>query len=170
MLPWKLILAFLICGCLWGTSQNQSQKKKFWKNFQNAQVKWERSNVCLYLFIIGGVPLTRSKCPSEKHLHMLTNLLVLRAVELISGFQVDSHVHFICAHKQESSCLLQLNEYEIQRGKKLGVTISYNNHRLFVGNIPKNRERLELYEEFAKHARKLTSVSQVVSGLWVCQS
>ena len=111
-----------------------------------------------------------AECPSEKHLHMFTNLLVLRAVELISGFQVDSHVHLIYAHIQESSCLLQLNEYEIQRGKKLGVTISYNNHRLFVGNIPKNRERLELYEEFAKHARKLTSVSQVVSGLWVCQS
>ncbi|KAG7160777.1 Heterogeneous nuclear ribonucleoprotein Q-like 1, partial [Homarus americanus] len=59
---------------------------------------------------------------------------------------------------KESSCLLQLNEYEIQRGKKLGVTISYNNHRLFVGNIPKNRERHELYEEFAKHAPGLVEV------------
>ena len=54
--------------------------------------------------------------------------------------------------------LLQLNDFEIQRGKKLGVTISYNNHRLFVGNIPKNRERHELFEEFTKHARK--------SGWW----
>ncbi|XP_042236500.1 heterogeneous nuclear ribonucleoprotein Q-like isoform X6 [Homarus americanus] len=62
------------------------------------------------------------------------------------------------AVRQESSCLLQLNEYEIQRGKKLGVTISYNNHRLFVGNIPKNRERHELYEEFAKHAPGLVEV------------
>ncbi|XP_042869004.1 heterogeneous nuclear ribonucleoprotein R-like isoform X3 [Penaeus japonicus] len=52
----------------------------------------------------------------------------------------------------------KLNEYEIQRGKKLGVTISYNNHRLFVGNIPKNRERHELYEEFAKHAPGLVEV------------
>jgi len=51
-----------------------------------------------------------------------------------------------------------LNDYEIQRGKKLGVTISYNNHRLFVGNIPKNRERQELFEEFNKHAPGLVEV------------
>lgn len=49
---------------------------------------------------------------------------------------------------------LQLNDYEIRKGKKIGVTISFNNHRLFVGNIPKNRDRDELLEEFSKHARK----------------
>lgn len=49
---------------------------------------------------------------------------------------------------------LQLNDYEIRKGKKIGVTISFNNHRLFVGNIPKNRDRDELLEEFTKHARK----------------
>ena len=48
----------------------------------------------------------------------------------------------------------QLNDYELRKGKKLGVTISFNNHRLFVGNIPKNRDSDELYEEFSKHARE----------------
>lgn len=48
----------------------------------------------------------------------------------------------------------QLNDYEIRKGKKIGVTISFNNHRLFVGNIPKNRDRDELLEEFTKYARK----------------
>lgn len=52
----------------------------------------------------------------------------------------------------------QLNDHEIRKGKKIGVTISYNNHRLFVGNIPKNRDHDELFEEFSKHAPGLTEV------------
>jgi hypothetical protein len=37
----------------------------------------------------------------------------------------------------------------------VGVTISHNNHRLFVGNIPKNRDGHQLYQDFDKFARKL---------------
>lgn len=59
--------------------------------------------------------------------------------------------------------LFQLNDYEIRKGKKIGVTVSYNNHRLFVGNIPKNRDRDDLFEEFAKHARKLECSSHSFS-------
>ncbi|KAG5669932.1 hypothetical protein PVAND_000221 [Polypedilum vanderplanki] len=54
--------------------------------------------------------------------------------------------------------LLQLNDYDIRKGKKIGVTISFNNHRLFVGNIPKNRDRDEILEEFAKYAPGLMEV------------
>lgn len=54
---------------------------------------------------------------------------------------------------------LQLNDYEIRKGKKIGVTVSFNNHRLFVGNIPKNRDRDDLFEEFTSHARKSLSNS-----------
>ncbi|KAL4716281.1 hypothetical protein ACJJTC_014761 [Scirpophaga incertulas] len=52
----------------------------------------------------------------------------------------------------------QLNDYEIRKGKKIGVTVSFNNHRLFVGNIPKTRDRDELFEEFTRHAPGLVEV------------
>nr|CAI5842919.1 unnamed protein product [Callosobruchus analis] len=52
----------------------------------------------------------------------------------------------------------KLNDYEIRKGKKIGVTISFNNHRLFVGYIPKNRDRDDLLEEFSKHAPGLVEV------------
>ncbi|KAI5633590.1 RNA recognition motif domain-containing protein [Phthorimaea operculella] len=52
----------------------------------------------------------------------------------------------------------ELNDYEIRKGKKIGVTVSFNNHRLFVGNIPKNRDRDDLFEEFTRHAPGLMEV------------
>lgn len=53
-------------------------------------------------------------------------------------------------------CLWQLNGCEIRKGRKVGVTISHNNHRLFVGNIPKNRDGHQLHQDFDKFARKFS--------------
>lgn len=44
----------------------------------------------------------------------------------------------------------QLHNYEIRPGKQLKVNISIANVRLFVGNIPKNKSREEIKEEFGK--------------------
>ncbi|XP_076307632.1 heterogeneous nuclear ribonucleoprotein R-like isoform X1 [Tachypleus tridentatus] len=52
----------------------------------------------------------------------------------------------------------ELDNFEIRNGKYIGVTISINNNRLFVGNIPKNRGKDELFEEFTKHAPGLSDV------------
>jgi len=53
----------------------------------------------------------------------------------------------------------QLNNYELQPGKRLRVNVSIANVRLFVGNIPKNKSREEIMDEFRRH-----------TGLSVCVS
>ncbi|XP_064473329.1 heterogeneous nuclear ribonucleoprotein R-like isoform X3 [Ornithodoros turicata] len=63
-----------------------------------------------------------------------------------------------CGRDAALNSVRELDNYEIRKGKFIGVTISINNHRLFVGNIPKNRGKDELFEEFSKHAPGLTEV------------
>ncbi|KAK0053525.1 heterogeneous nuclear ribonucleoprotein R-like isoform X1 [Biomphalaria pfeifferi] len=51
-----------------------------------------------------------------------------------------------------------LHNYEIRPGKQLKVNISIANVRLFVGNIPKNKSREEIKEEFGKRTDGLVDV------------
>ncbi|CAH1268186.1 A1CF [Branchiostoma lanceolatum] len=44
----------------------------------------------------------------------------------------------------------QLNNYEIRKGRFIGVIQSVDNCRLFVGGIPKNKTREDILEEMAK--------------------
>ena len=44
----------------------------------------------------------------------------------------------------------ELNNFEIRKGRFLGVTLSVDNCRLFVGGIPKNKQREEILEEMVK--------------------
>lgn len=53
--------------------------------------------------------------------------------------------------------MFQLNNLEIRKWKRIGVTVSFNNHRLFVGNIPKSKDQDVILEEMKKHARKFRS-------------
>ena len=51
--------------------------------------------------------------------------------------------HLLCS-------ILQLDNYEIRKGKNLKCNISVANLRLFVGNIPKSKSKEEIMEEFSK--------------------
>ena len=46
----------------------------------------------------------------------------------------------------------QLNSYTVGDGKGLKVNVSEPNKRLFVGNIPKNKGRDEIFQEFVKQS------------------
>ena len=56
------------------------------------------------------------------------------------------------------SAVKKLDNKEIRPGKKLGVCISVANNRLFVGSIPKNKSKEEIFEEFSRVTSDLTDV------------
>lgn len=63
-----------------------------------------------------------------------------------------------CTKEGASEAVKQLNDHEISPGKKLKVNISIANVRLFVGNIPKNKTKDEIKEEFGKRTDGLKDV------------
>jgi Q family heterogeneous nuclear ribonucleoprotein R len=52
----------------------------------------------------------------------------------------------------------ELNGYEIRAGRNIGVVKSVDNCRLFVGGIPKNKTKEEVYEELAKRVTGIVDV------------
>ncbi|XP_038052911.1 APOBEC1 complementation factor-like isoform X2 [Patiria miniata] len=52
----------------------------------------------------------------------------------------------------------QLNNYEIRKGRYLGVCPSVDNCRLFVGGIPKNKKKEEILSEMAKVTESVVDV------------
>lgn len=52
----------------------------------------------------------------------------------------------------------KLNNYEIRKGRLLGVCYSVDNCRLFVGGIPKTKKKDEIYAEMSKVTEGVTDV------------
>lgn len=52
----------------------------------------------------------------------------------------------------------ELNNYEIRKGRLLGVCKSVDNCRLFVGGIPKNKQKEEILQEMKKVTEGVTDV------------
>ena len=65
--------------------------------------------------------------------------------------------------------ILQLDNYEIRKGKNLKCNISVANLRLFVGNIPKSKSKDEIVEEFSKITGN-TTFAKAVTVDNLCQS
>jgi len=63
-----------------------------------------------------------------------------------------------CDMDAATEAVNQLHNYEIRPGKQLKVNVSIANVRLFVGNIPKNKSRDEIKEEFGKRTDGLVEV------------
>ncbi|XP_059166916.1 APOBEC1 complementation factor-like isoform X2 [Physella acuta] len=55
-----------------------------------------------------------------------------------------------CTKSDAKRAIQELNNYEILKGRYLGVCSSVDNCRLFVGGIPKNKQREEIMNEMSK--------------------
>jgi len=73
-------------------------------------------------------------------------------------------MYYVGALSNVVGCCGQLNGFELLPGRKLKVNVSIANVRLFVGNIPKNKGREEILDEFRRH----TGASVCVG--WTCVS
>lgn len=58
----------------------------------------------------------------------------------------------------------KLDNKEIRPGRKLGVCVSVANNRLFVGSIPKNKTKDEIFEEFSRVTSDVTDVIVYLSS------
>ncbi|XP_057297897.1 APOBEC1 complementation factor-like isoform X2 [Hydractinia symbiolongicarpus] len=55
-----------------------------------------------------------------------------------------------CAKRDAQKCVRTINNYEIRKGRLLGVCQSVDNCRLFIGGIPKKVKKEEILEEISK--------------------
>lgn len=63
-----------------------------------------------------------------------------------------------CAQADAKSALKDLNNYEIRKGRLLGVCKSVDNCRLFVGGIPKSKQKSEILIEMQKLTEGVVNV------------
>lgn len=66
--------------------------------------------------------------------------------------------------EEAQDAMKKLDNKEIRPGRRLGVCLSVANNRLFVGSIPKTKQKEEIQEEFGKVTSGLTDVIVYMSA------
>ncbi|CAF0904721.1 unnamed protein product [Brachionus calyciflorus] len=75
-----------------------------------------------------------------------------------SGFNRGFGFVMYTSREHAKKCVNELNNYEIRKGRMIGVCRSVDNCRLFVGGIPKNKKRDEILEEMKKVTEDVVNV------------
>ena len=67
---------------------------------------------------------------------------------------------FVSYFKPEDAnkAVAELNNFEIRPGKKIGVCLSIDNCRLFIGGIPKMKSRQEIMDEMSNITEDVVDV------------
>lgn len=102
---------------------------------------------------IGKIPRDCFEDELVPVLERIGPLYEFRLMMEYSGFNRGYGFVMYTCREHARQCVAELNNYEIRKGKMIGVCRSVDNCRLFVGGIPKNKKREEILDEM----RKVTS-------------
>lgn len=75
-----------------------------------------------------------------------------------SGYNRGYGFVMYTSREDAKRCVAELNNYEIRKGRMMGVCRSVDNCRLFVGGIPKNKKREEILYEMKKVTEDVVNV------------
>ncbi|XP_033751345.1 RNA-binding protein 47-like isoform X4 [Pecten maximus] len=86
------------------------------------------------------------------------NIYELRLMMDFSGSNRGYAFVMYTNRSDAQKCVREMNNFEIRKGRLLGVCISVDNCRLFVGGIPKTKGREEILQEMKKVTEGVTDV------------
>jgi Q family heterogeneous nuclear ribonucleoprotein R len=75
-----------------------------------------------------------------------------------SGFNRGYGFVMYTSREDAKKAVNELNNYEIRKGRMIGLCRSVDNCRLFVGGIPKNKKKEEILEEMRKITEEVVNV------------
>jgi RNA recognition motif-containing protein len=99
---------------------------------------------------IGKIPRDCFEDEIVPLLEKIGRIYEFRLMMEYSGYNRGYGFVMFTSRDDAKKAVVELNNYEIRKGRMIGVCRSVDNCRLFVGGIPKNKKREEILEEMKK--------------------
>ena len=99
---------------------------------------------------IGKIPRDLYEDELVPVLQMIGRLYELRLMMDFSGNNRGYAFAVFASRDEAKQCVRALDNYEIRRGRSLGVCISVDNCRLFIGGIPKKVTKADILDEMRR--------------------
>lgn len=107
---------------------------------------------------IGSLPRDVYEYDIVPYFEQVGKIYLLRTMLSFSGFNRGYAFIKFCRPEEAERAIVQLNNSEIRPGQRIGVVRSLDNCRLYVGNLPTDKSKEEIFGEMAKLSEGVTDV------------